>query len=41
MEPTGRATKANPNVANDDKSAAVSSPLGKNNVGNTSTAAVA
>ncbi len=40
-EPMGRATKASPKVANDDNNAAVSSPDGKNNTGNTSTAAVA
>ena len=37
----GRATNASPKVANDDSSAAVSSPLGKNSTGNTRTAAVA
>ncbi|SKZ68603.1 Uncharacterised protein [Mycobacteroides abscessus subsp. abscessus] len=40
-EPIGRATNARPNVANDESSAAVSLPFGKNSVGNTRTAAVA
>ena len=41
-EPTGRATKATPNTANDDRSCVVgSSAFGKNRAGNTSDAAVA
>ena len=41
MEPSGRATKATPKTAKELSSAVVSSALGKNSVGKTSTAAVA
>ena len=41
MPPMGRAARPTPKVANEARSAAVSSPFGKNRVGKTSTAAVA
>jgi len=40
-DPMGRAKNASAKVANDCSSAVAGSPLGKNNLGNTSTAAVA
>ena len=40
-EPIGRATNASAKVANDCKVAVAASPAGKNNFGNTNTAAVA
>lgn len=39
--PIGRATIAAPKTANEERSDVVSSPVGKNSTGNTSTAAVA
>ena len=41
IAPSGRATMAAPNTANDESSAVVASPVGKNRCGKTSTAAVA
>jgi hypothetical protein len=41
IDPNGRATNAKPNVARDASNAVVELPSGKNNTGNTDTAAVA